>query len=125
MGVCVAKQKIEAQVDLTALKAAPHAEVKPGPPKRERLSIWKLSDGPEQQAPLGAEGFLHLYQNRSNGSFRKNPKINVSHILQTEEKEEQGTVMVHQFMKGSTVALLGTPEQVKIPLLRETPSRIW
>lgn len=94
MGVCVAKQKIEAQVDSTALKAAPHAVVKSGPPKRERLSIWKLSDNPEQQGPLGAEGFLHLYQNRSNGSFSKNPKINVSHILQTEEKEEQGTVMV-------------------------------
>jgi len=91
MGVCVAKQKIEMQVDAAALKPA---AVKRGPPKRERLSIWKLSENPEQEGPIGPEAFLQLYQNRSNGSFVKHPKVNVSHILQTEEKEEQGTVMV-------------------------------
>lgn len=94
MGVCMAKRKIEAQVDSDALKKAPQTLPKPGPPKRERLSIWKLSDNPDQEGPIGPETFLQLYQNRSNGSFRKNPKVNVSHILQTEEKEEQGTVMV-------------------------------
>ena len=94
MGVCMSKRKIEAQVNSEALKEVQPVVAKRPPPKRERLSIWKLSENPDQEGPIGPETFMQLYQNRSNGSFRKNPKASVSHILQTEEKEEQGTVMV-------------------------------
>jgi serine/threonine protein phosphatase PrpC len=64
-------------------------------PRRERLSIWKLSEDSEHDGAVGPEAFLELYNNRGKSGFQKTAgKPSLSHILATEEKEEQGTVMV-------------------------------